>query len=139
MTSDIDIRKLIPQREPILMVDSLIAYDPDGARTEFTVPAGNLFVRDGVLAEPGIIEHIAQSAAAWGGYPFFIEGRDPVPGYIGEIKDFSIIARPAVGSVLKTTLKVLGSASGTTLMQSIVTAGEQEVALGRIKIHIGEK
>ncbi len=139
MTSDIDIRKLIPQREPILMVDSLTSYSPEEARTEFTVTEGNIFVRDGVFQEPGIIEHAAQSAAAWGGYPFFVEGRDPVPGFIGEIKDYSILLKPRAGAVLKTTLKVLGTAAGTTLMLAETMSGEETVAQGRIKIHMEEK
>ena len=64
-----DIKSLIPQREPILLVDALVGVEGDMARTQLTVRRDNSFVGDdGLLAEPGLIEHIAQSASAFAGY-----------------------------------------------------------------------
>ena len=72
-----DIKSLIPQREPILLVDALVGVEGDMARTQLTVRRDNSFVGDdGLLAEPGLIEHIVQSASAFaGGRCFGTAGR----------------------------------------------------------------
>lgn len=64
-----EILDCIPQRTPIVMVDTFYGIDERGcARSGLTVTADNLFVADGVLDECGIVEHIAQSAALRAGY-----------------------------------------------------------------------
>ena len=64
-----DIKSLIPQREPILLVDALVGVEGGAVRTRLTVRRDNCFVGgDGLLAEPGLVEHIAQSASAFAGY-----------------------------------------------------------------------
>ena len=51
-----DIKSLIPQREPILLVDALVGVEGDMARTQLTVRRDNSFVGDdGLLAEQGLI------------------------------------------------------------------------------------
>ena len=64
-----EILEYIPQRPPVVMVDTFYGIDERGcARSGLTVTADNLFVADGVLDECGIVEHIAQSAALRAGY-----------------------------------------------------------------------
>ena len=76
-----DIKSLIPQREPILLVDALVGVEGDMARTQLTVRRDNSFVGDdGLLAEPGLIEHIAQSASAFAGYKAMEAGASGPPG-----------------------------------------------------------
>ena len=79
-----DIKSLIPQREPILLVDALVGVEGDMARTQLTVRRDNSFVGDdGLLAEPGLIEHIAQSASAFAGYKAMEAGAsEPPVGYM---------------------------------------------------------
>ena len=58
-----DIRELIPQRPPILLVDGLECVEGDTAIGTLVVRTDNCFTdEDGLLAEAGVIEHIAQSA-----------------------------------------------------------------------------
>ena len=62
-----EILEYIPQRPPVVMVDTFYGIDERGcARSGLTVTADNLFVADGVLDECGIVEHIAQSVALVG-------------------------------------------------------------------------
>lgn len=64
-----EIEQLIPQRAPFRMVDELLNVDGETAVTLFVVQQDNyLLDSDGVLAEAGVIEHIAQSASALAGY-----------------------------------------------------------------------
>ena len=59
-----EILEYIPQRPPVVMVDTFYGIDERGcARSGLTVTADNLLVADGVLDECGIVEHIAQSAS----------------------------------------------------------------------------
>ncbi|MCF0180618.1 MAG: beta-hydroxyacyl-ACP dehydratase, partial [Bacteroidales bacterium] len=58
-----EIKKLIPQRDPIMMVDKFVAVEGDTAETGLTFTQNNFFLEeDGKMAEIGLIEHIAQSA-----------------------------------------------------------------------------
>lgn len=70
-----EITRLIPQREPILMVDRLERVEGDSAGTLFCIREDNFFLEaDGRLAEIGVIEHIAQSASALFGYKAALAG-----------------------------------------------------------------
>lgn len=128
---------LIPQRPPVVMVDSLYRYDGDGAVTGLTVLPDNIFVEDGLFTESGLVEHVAQSAAAFAGYGTFKEGCPPKLGYIAEVKKFRIRRLPAVGESLRTELRILGSAAGMSLLSAEVYAGDM-VASGQMKIFIKE-
>ena len=57
----IDIHTLLPQQEPFVMIDTLVAFDEQTTVTEITIHDGRMFVVDGVLTEAGLIENIAQT------------------------------------------------------------------------------
>jgi len=68
MSSNDQIWTLIPQRPPFVMVDRLTDVGEYWASTSLEVKEDNLFLDHGVLRETGIIEHLAQSAAAMEGW-----------------------------------------------------------------------
>ena len=68
LSSGESILRLLPQRPPMIMVDTLFSAGSDSAETGLAVSGDNVFCLDGCLIEPGIIEHSAQSAAAFSGY-----------------------------------------------------------------------
>jgi len=133
-----DIYQLIPQRPPIVMVDVVWSATETGAETGLTVQPDNMFVRDGLFSEPGLIEHIAQSAAAFAGYGTYARGEAPKLGYIGEIKDCNFYDLPAVGSELRTELKLVAEVKGISLISACVTVAGQPVADCQMKIFIKE-
>ena len=93
-----DIKSLIPQREPILLVDALVGVEGGAVRTRLTVRRDNCFVgEDGLLAEPGLVEHIAQSASAFAGYKA-MEARasEPPVGY-RRSEEVSVLSLPPGG------------------------------------------
>lgn len=67
------ILNLIPQRPPIVMVDSFFGIEENHSYSGLTVTADNIFCETRKLQEAGIIEHIAQSAQHVS--DFFIPGR----------------------------------------------------------------
>lgn len=102
-----NILELIPQREPMVMVDEFLGMGEAVSKTRFTVREDNLFVDNGQLSECGLIEHIAQSAAARIGY-IFKSKNEPVPiGYIGSVNDFIFSRAVKPGETIETTVKVL--------------------------------
>lgn len=132
------IESLIPQREPILMVDSLVRADGAEAETSFTVPQDCLFLdEEGRLEAAGVMEHIAQSASAAAGRKALDSGKTAPPvGYIGEIKKFRLYSPAKAGQELKTTIKFGASVNGVTQVTGQTVAGGVTVADTQMKIFI---
>ncbi len=134
-----ELYKLFPQRKPIVMVDTFFHADEEGAATGLHIIADNLFCENKRFKEPGIIEHIAQSAAAFAGYAPYIKGEKPKLGFIGEIKKFKIQRLPQVGDFLHTRIRVLGEAGGVTLIAAETSTDDMPVATCQMKIFIKEE
>ena len=133
-----EIYKLIPQPNPIVMVDTFFCADEEGAETGLHVQSGNIFCQEDVLSEPGLIEHVAQSAAAFAGYLPYTKGETPKLGFIGEVKKFKITRLPKIGEFLHTRLKVLGEAAGVTLIAAETISEYELLATCQMKIFIKE-
>ena len=133
-----ELYKLIPQRNPIVMVDTFFCADEESAETGLHVHSGIYFCKGGFLREPGMIEHVAQSAAAFAGYASFTKGEAPKLGFIGEVKKFKIDRLPKVGEFLHTRLRVLGEAASVTLISAEIKSGEEVLAICHMKIFIKE-
>ncbi|HPL05684.1 MAG TPA: hydroxymyristoyl-ACP dehydratase [Bacteroidales bacterium] len=133
-----NILELIPQREPMVMVDEFLGMGEAVSKTRFTVREDNLFVDNGQLSECGLIEHIAQSAAARIGY-IFKSKNEPVPiGYIGSVNDFIISRAVKPGETIETTVKVLQEVLNITLIEARCYINDKEVASSKMKIFIKE-
>lgn len=137
--TDSELFELIPQRPPIVMVDRLHNVTDEGAETGLTIRATNIFLHNGRLQEPGLIEHIAQSAAAFAGFKGYAAGNEPRLGYIGELKKLRFLRLPELGQTLNTTLRVLGEAVGVTLLAAETKVGDEMVAEGQMKIFLKEE
>ncbi len=134
-----EIYGLIPQRPPVLEVDTVWEISESSAETGLSVSADNIFVSGGKLRENGIIEHVAQSAAAFAGYDIWRQGLSPRLGYIAEIKKFHIEALPPVGATLRTRLDVRSNDGGMTLLQAKVLSDGEEIASGQMKIYLKDE
>ncbi len=131
-----EIYQLIPQRPPIVMVDVVWFASDTKAETGLTVLPDNIFVRDGVLCEPGLIEHIAQSAAVFAGYGTFVRGEKPKLGFIGEIKDCELLILPLVGSELHTEIRFVTEVGGIRLVHAEVRVQDIVAATCQMKIFL---
>ncbi len=133
-----DIKKLIPQRSPIMMVDELLEVHDDVARCSLTIREDNFFLEpDGAIAEPGVIEHIAQSASAFAGYSAIQAGAtEPPVGYIGEVKRFRLNRRPRKGETLVTTITMGPTVGSVTIITGETVSGEETIATTQMKIYV---
>lgn len=131
-----NILDLIPQRAPIVMVDEFLGIDNEVSSTRFTVCSDNIFVDNEEFSECGLIEHIAQSAAARVGY-IYRNRNLPVPiGYIGSVNNFTISRKPKVGEVINTTVEILQEVFNITLIQACCHIDSKEIASCRMKIFL---
>ena len=127
---------LIPQRAPIVMVDEFLGIEQSVSKSSLTVREDNIFVDDATLSECGLIEHIAQSAAARVGHIFNTLNR-PIPiGYIGSVNDFVIAAHPKVGDTIYTTIEVIQEVFNITLIRAVCRVNDVEIATCKMKIFL---
>ncbi len=130
---DDDIKRLIPQRFPFMMVDEFESVDAQQAVTALTVRHDNYFLLpDGTLAETGLIEHMAQSCSALVGSQAQSD-RAPI-GMIAEVKQFSCHRRPLLDERLDTRVEFGFSYGPMTLAHCVTTIGTDPVAEGDLKI-----
>lgn len=130
-----DIKQLIPQRYPFMMVDEFEQRDDTSAATALTIRQDNYFITyDGCMAETGLIEHIAQSCSALAGA---VSKSETAPiGMIVEVKNFLCQRRPQVGERLETTVTFGFSFGQMTLAHGITTISGETVAEVDLKIFV---
>ncbi|WP_218625287.1 3-hydroxyacyl-ACP dehydratase [Mucilaginibacter sp. dw_454] len=132
------ILSLIPQKPPFVMVGELLFADDNITRTNFTITADNLFVINGEFSEAGLMENMAQTAAAGSGNMARIENRPVANGYIGQVKNFEIYSLPKVGDVLFTEVKTEVQVFDAGIVSGKIWCNDVEVAQCEMKIFINQ-
>ncbi len=89
-----------------------------------------------VFSEAGLTENIAQTAAARMGYLTKSQGKEPLIGYIGAIKNLKIHFCPPVSSLLITEIIVTSEIIGFTLIKGTVMAEGKEAAECEMRIFL---
>jgi predicted hotdog family 3-hydroxylacyl-ACP dehydratase len=132
-----DILPLIPQRPPFVMVGQLLYSDDSITRTAFRVTEENIFVENGRFREPGLMENIAQTAAARAGYMARMANLPVQVGYIGAVKNLEIAADlPMTGDELITEITIKDQVFDVTIISGKVWCKETIVAQCEMKIFI---
>ncbi|AHF15908.1 hydroxymyristoyl-ACP dehydratase [Niabella soli DSM 19437] len=124
----------LPQRAPFVMVQTLEQCDATSATTQFLVPEGNILVAEGLFTEPGLVENIAQTAAAHMGYICRQENK-PVPvGFIGAVQQLKIARLPKAGELLTTTITVKNQIFNATIVEGTISIQEAVIASCEMRI-----
>lgn len=104
----VDIKNFLPHRAPLLMVDTLQKLDHEVVETLFEIVPNNIFVRNGVFAEAGLIENAAQTCASIVAKGYFLDDANEIRkdvaviGFISAIKSLKIVELPSVGQTITT-------------------------------------
>ena len=130
------IESLIPQRAPFVMIDQLIGFDEKFTHTAFQVREDNIFVVNGELREPGLVENIAQTAAARAGYISQKENKPVLVGFIGAVKDLLVFDLPKTGDVLETEISIENQVFDATLISGKIRCSGVLLAQCEMKIFI---
>lgn len=127
------VEQLIPQRKPIVMVDSLLGYQEDTVIAGLIISNNSIFVKGAYFQECGVIEHMAQSVALFTGYQYFLKDQPAPMGYIGAIKQLTITRLPRVGEQMVTTATILHEIMGVTLVDVVTKIEDEIIAFGQMK------
>jgi predicted hotdog family 3-hydroxylacyl-ACP dehydratase len=126
----------IPQRAPFVLVDKLLYVDKKTSRCSFTIPEDNLFTADGFYSTAGLVESMAQTAAAGTGYLSRQENK-PVPlGYIGAVQNLMVYGWPPTLAEITMTINLLTNILQVSLVSGIVQYQGETVASCEMKIFI---
>ncbi|MFD2561947.1 hypothetical protein [Aquimarina rubra] len=119
--TDVDfIKKLIPQKDPFVMIDKLLHFDTEKVISGLKVTSDNILTSDQFFTEGGLIENMAQSIALHRGYRGYINrGKDEKPktGFIGSIKHATIYTLPKIGTELITTVEIIAEIMQVSLVK----------------------
>lgn len=130
------ILELIPQRPPFVFVDSYYGEEGGVHHTGFTPVDSTLFAEEGKLLEQGIIEHMAQSAAASTGYSFRSKGEEVPVGFIGAVAGFELLRLPVTGMEIRTTIRFAGEFGGISLVEAQSSQSGELIAGTQLKIFL---
>lgn len=127
------VEQLIPQKFPFAMVDKLLMFSEEQITAGLTVSESNIFTKETIFQEAGLIEHMAQSVALYTGYQYYLK-QEPAPtGYIGSIKTIEILDLPKLGDQIETTVNILHEFMGVTLVDISSKVNHIEIARGQMK------
>ncbi len=137
MTID-NIETLIPQRPPFVMIGKLLNFTDTTTTTGFSIEPDNIFVENGLFKEPGLVENIAQTAAARAGYVSKTENKPVLVGYIGAVNNLQVFMLPKTGDELITEITIENQIFDVTLISGKITCNGQPVAQCKMKIFINQ-
>lgn len=126
----------IPQRSPFVMVGDLVSRNEVSAKSHFQIKDDNIFVSEGKFTVSGLLENIAQTAAANVGYAF-IANSLPVPvGFIGAISKVKIFNLPPSNSAIETSIEILQEIFDITLIEGVVKQNGEIIVSCQMKIMV---
>jgi predicted hotdog family 3-hydroxylacyl-ACP dehydratase len=134
-----NIISFIPQKPPFVMVSKLLFTDEVSTRSSFLITGDNVFVKDSVFQEAGLLENMAQTAALRAGY-IANEGKNPVAtGYIATVKDFEIYSLPKVNDELTTEITIENEIFDVTVFSGKVWHNKDLIAKCSMTVFKGNK
>ena len=116
------------------MIDVLLEQDERYTLSNFEVTADNLFVEDGEFKESGIIENIAQTAAAGAGYLFLQKNVFQPSTFIGSLSKLKIHRYPKVGDTLTTRTEIVTIALNISLLKGECFLNNELIAECELKM-----
>lgn len=139
MNLEENILQFIPQRHPFVMIDNLLFADEKITRTNFTVSAENIFYENDAFTEAGLLENIAQTAAAAAGYKAIMQNKPVSVGYIAAVKNFEIFFLPKINNELITEIVTTDHVLNVTVISGKVLCNGQLAAQCEMKIFINSR
>jgi hypothetical protein len=136
IASEAVISGYIPQKEPMIMIGKLLSTGNGKTRTSFLIRLDNLFCETGFFLEAGLIENMAQTAAAGVGYEAKREAKAPPVGFIGGVKNFKVFDLPRIGDEIETEITVEHQVFDATVVLGKVFKGSALMAECELKIFI---
>lgn len=131
--------ELIPQGIPFVFVDSLIYIDEKTSHGVFKIPADNIFVKSGFYSASGMVESMAQTAAAGTGY-LCRKNRKKIPlGYIGAVQKLEVFDWPPSNAEITMEINLITNILQVSLVSGIVKYREKVMTSCEMKIFVNHQ
>ncbi len=132
----VSVKDLLPQQFPFQMTDWLTAASESEYASRFTLRPDNILLQDTVFSAGGLVENMAQTAAAGTGYYFTSRGL-PVPvGFIGAVKHLQIHRLPRSGDDLQTKVTIKNQIGQASIAAAEVRLGNELLAQCELTIFL---
>lgn len=128
------ITELLPQRDPMVMVDAFYGITGGVSLAGLEVCPDNIFLEGECLSAEGLMEHMAQAAAARAGYEARRRGEPVRLGFIGSINGATFGRSPRVGERILTRVVIVEQVMNIDLVEITARIGDEPVASCRMKI-----
>ena len=131
----------------MVMIDQLLYCEGATAGGTLEIRDDNVFLSNGVMTESGMIEALAQTAAARTGWMMRVgeqekrrrgerEGMDIPVGVIGSIKDFRLFFYPRKGDLVSMEIEVKHEFMNASVIQGRVKVREEVACDLEMKIFL---
>ncbi len=131
-----DLINLIPQKPPFVLISSLQQISETHAITTFIFSDDHPLSNHGKLTVAGLMENIAQTAAAKMGYECDLLGKKIPIGFIGDVRDFAFTQLPLVGEEIETEIVITNQIFDVSIISGSVKLNGTEIAHGKMKIFV---
>lgn len=133
-----DVKLIIPQREPIIMIDEIVNHSDVKTTTSLTINKTNIFVEENIFQSSGLIENMAQSSAARMGIQTNKEGNKPLLGYIASIKNLIVNRLPEVGEKILTEIIIVNKINNIIVIKAEGKVDNIIISSCELKVFIEE-
>lgn len=130
-----DVVAVMPHDYPMILVDSLYGERDGWWCFGLEVTEETFFVEHGRMSRNGVIEHVAQGAAARAGYLTLVRQQPLRPGFLVALDKVQLPMTPCVGAHLETRLRIILDFEGYQVAEAITEAGAEMVFSGRLKLY----
>jgi len=131
------VEELIPQRNPIILVDRLLESNENLSVSDFLIRKDCVFVENNRLVSAGLMENIAQTCALRIGY--LNRGQRVRIGVVGAVKNFSVGRFPVVGETLNTTVKEVLYVDPALVVSAETRVGDDTIVTCEMKVFLTDQ
>jgi predicted hotdog family 3-hydroxylacyl-ACP dehydratase len=131
-----EVREIIPQKMPMIMIDKLLICDSQKTVTSFKIKSDNILCRTNFLSEAGLIENMAQTCAARAGYFAGLNNAPVRVGFIGAVKNLKINFLPEINDEIITEIVLMHEIGDVLIIKAKIFRQEKIVAESELKIFL---
>ena len=132
--------KIIPHRDSMLLIDTLVSATPGKGQAEVTLPDTCVAADEsGELSPLIFVELIAQTNAAVKGWELTQAGDEHGLGFLVGVQKFEVLGTGFVEKPLVIIVESVGEFEGFIVVEGRVSCNDTILAKGKIKLWVSEE
>ena len=133
------IEQLLPHRPPMIMIDELVSCEHDSAVANKCFDDNSYGTFDGIVAEPLLVEAMAQTVAAFHGKHRQQHGMKPPLGMLVGVNSFEFMASAKTQHRLEISVKIDKVLGQFRIASGTIRQCGHLIAKGEMKFYINEE